>query len=406
MSSTFCVRNYDYYMVELDRLVWRMCCHTTPRTMNSDADWYNGSEMQERRHAASNNIKHKDCHFCWKLEDSGFLSPRHHSLKTYENSSEFGNKDILEIKLSNICDLACRYCDAPFSSIWAQRKGSYIKTDINGVSTTQQYDKKFMSNFTSTDDYKKVFRQFVDWLNKEMPRFVRGRGLTFTGGEPFLDDNLYELIEQLDIKDTRIVFNTNINTPENKWKQQTNLLQKLIAKNNTVMLRCSIDGIGAQQEWQRQGSDWNLMKENWLRLGSLPLTMGAALTVTPLTLESMCGIGSFVRLTSTKLNKNPIWFPSSIVNYPKQFCPIEWFSSFKKEIEMMLKLVRSDNIVAGEVVLNELNSWFNSSNLEPSIEAKNMLISKLDEAEKLYGGGSWREIYPKVAEIATKNPQA
>jgi len=274
------------------------------------------------------------------------------------------------------------------------------------VPKKQQYNKKFMNDFTSTDDYKKVFQQFIVWLNKEMPRFTRGRGLTFTGGEPFLDDNLYEFIEQLNIKDTRIVFNTNINTPENKWKQQTNLLQKLIAKNNTVMLRCSIDGIGAQQEWQRQGSDWNLIKENWLRLGSLPLTIGAALTVTPLTLESMCGIGSFVKLTSRKLNKTPIWFPSSIVNYPKELCPIEWFSSFKEEIGKMIKLVNCNTVFAGEIVLNELNSWSNSSNYEPSTEAKNMLISKLDEAEKLYGGGSWKEIYPKIAEIATKNLQA
>ena len=253
MNSTFCVRNYDYYLVELDRLMWRMCCHATPRTMISDVDWFNGPEMIERRYANMNGIKHSDCHYCWKLEDAGFESSRSHALKTYKNSNEFGNKDILEIKLSNICDMACRYCSAPFSSVWAQRIGSY--------------DKKFMNEKKSTDEYKKVFQQFIDWLNIEMPRFTKGRGITFTGGEPFLDDNLYELISRLNLRDTQVSFNTNLNTPENKWKQQTDLLKSLLSRNNSILLRCSIDGTNLQQEWQRQGSNWNLMCENWKRLG-------------------------------------------------------------------------------------------------------------------------------------------
>ena len=392
MNSTFCVRNYDYYFVELDRLVWRMCCHTTARPMTSGVDWFNGPEMQERRHANVNGIKHPDCHYCWKLEDAGLESSRPHALKTYDNSNQFNHKDILEIKLSNICDMACRYCFAAYSSIWAQRTGTY--------------DKKTMNEKKSTDEYKKVFQQFVDWLNKEMPRFTNGRGITFTGGEPFLDDNLYELIDRLDLRNTQVSFNTNLNTPENKWKQQTDLLQNLIAKNNSILLRCSIDGTNLQQEWQRQGSNWDLMHENWKRLGSLPIQMAVATTVTPLTLESMCRVGAFVKLTAPKLNRKPLWFQSTIVHFPKQFSPIEWFSSFKDEIQMMIKLVTDANIrvhKAGPV--DQLKSWLNSSNIEPSSNAKKILVSTLDEAEKLYGGGSWREIYPKVAEIATKNLQ-
>lgn len=395
MNSTFCVRNYDYYFVELDRLVWRMCCHTTQKPMTPGKDWFNGPEMQERRQAASTGIKHPDCHYCWKLENDGVESSRHHALKNYTSShtvskltqGNFEFRDILEIKLSNICDMACRYCAPAYSSIWAQR--------------LKVYDKQEMLKIRSTDEYKQVFNEFVIWLNRELPRFKKGRGITFTGGEPFLDEKLYELIEELNLEDTHLTFNTNLNTPESKWNQQTSLLTKLISKNNTIQLRCSIDGIGKQQEWQRQGSDWNLMKENWLRLGLLKVQMCPVTTVTPLTLESMCGVGIFVQNTADRLAKKPQWFQSTIVNWPRVFSPMEWFSSFKDEINLMIKLV-SDSKIDGQYFgpTSQLKSWLITKNNFPTISAKNTLIKTLDETERLYGGGSWREIYPKVSKLA------
>ena len=377
--STFCLRNLNNYLIDLDRLNWSMCCHTPWRAMQAGEDWFNGQVMTERRQQHSSDQRHSDCTHCWRLEDAGQLSSR---------QTESNTQPRLEIKISNTCDMACRYCRPNSSSIWAERMREF------------GYSKKALLAEKQTPRHQAVTQEFITWLQKELPRFTQGRGLLFTGGEPFLDDRFYSLLESLDIRDTKIHINTNLNTPQHLWSRQTDLITHLINHNNRVYLRCSIDGVGAQQEWQRQGSSWDRLQANWYRLGQLPLQMFASLTVTPLTLESMCSAGEFVKQSHDKLCRKPMWLKSAMVTWPRHWDASSWFPLFHQEITHMLQLVNYDSDVAGAWNPTEqMTSWMAVKGSGPSKSETQLLAQHLDEAEQKYGGGSWRMLYPKVAEI-------
>ena len=355
-----------------------MCCHTPWRNMLTGEDWYNSTVMQERRHSHTNNVRHTDCVHCWRLEDQNQTSSR---------QLETQNSPRLEIKISNICDMACRYCRPNSSSIWAERMKEF------------GYSKKHLIEDQASIRYHAVRDEFFAWLKKELPRFQQGRGLLITGGEPFLDDDFYQLFDKINVKDTRIHINTNLNTPKKFWTRQTQLLEKLISQGNKLVLRCSIDGVGQQQEWQRQNSHWDLQAANWLRLGSMPIQMFCSLTVTPLTLESMCGAGQWLIDTAPRLAKKPAWIKSSMVTWPRHFDASEWFSLFKPEIQQMQSLIVNPALLSGEWGLgSQIRSWL-ASTARPSDLTREKLRAELDIAEHTYGGGSWRELYPKLANM-------
>jgi hypothetical protein len=374
--STFCLRNLNNYLVDLSRLQWSMCCHTPWRTMQPGEDWYNTSAMQERRHAHDNNIRHADCNHCWRLEDQNQISSR--QLETQDSAR-------LEIKISNTCDMACRYCRPNSSSIWAERMKEF------------GYNKRSLVADQAGDRYRTVRDEFFEWLEKELPRFQRGRGLLITGGEPFLDDDFYHLFDRININDTRIHINTNLNTPEKFWTRQMQLLNQLISQGNRIVLRCSIDGVGRQQEWQRQNSNWDIIAANWLRLGAMPIQMFCSLTVTPLTLESMCDAGQWLIDTAPMLAKKPAWIRSAMVTWPRHFDAGEWFSIFKDEIQHMQSLVTDPAVLSGEWgPAPQMRSWL-ASTAAPSDLTRANLRAELDLAEQAYGGGAWRQLYPKLA---------
>lgn len=355
-----------------------MCCHTPWRDMQPNENWHNSDVMQQRRYAHNNDIKHSDCKHCWLLEEQNQRSSR---------QLETQNTPRLEIKISNVCDMACRYCRPNNSSIWAERMKEF------------GYSRRTLTAEQASDRYHLVREEFYTWLQKELPKFQQGRGLLITGGEPFLDDDLYQLFDRIEVRNTRIHINTNLNTPEKFWSQQEQLLMRLLSQGNHIVLRCSIDGVGSQQEWQRQNSSWPRIEANWLRLGAMPIQMFCSLTVTPLTLESMCAAGTWVISTAHRLAKKPGWIKSAMVTWPRHWDPSEWFGAFTQEIKTMQQLVTAPELISGEWSPHvQMQSWLAVESL-PSITARTTLQQHLDAAERQYGGGSWRHIYPKIAEL-------
>jgi len=246
------------------------------------------------------------------------------------------------------------------------------------------YSKKHLIEDQASIRYHAVRDEFFAWLKKELPRFQQGRGLLITGGEPFLDDDFYQLFDKIDVKDTRIHINTNLNTPKKFWTRQTQLLEKLISQGNKLVLRCSIDGVGQQQEWQRQNGHWDLQAANWLRLGSMPIQMFCSLTVTPLTLESMCGAGQWLIDTAPRLAKKPAWIRSAMVTWPRHFDATEWFGAFTSEIKHMQTLVTAHQLSVGAWnPIVQMQSWLTQATAMPSVLVETGFISNPDEEQYL-----------------------
>jgi hypothetical protein len=127
--------------------------------------------------------------------------------------------------------------------------------------------------------------------------------------------------------------------------------------------------------------------------------MFASLTVTPLTLESMCSAGEWVQQSHTKLARRPGWLKSAMVTWPRHWDASTWFPVFHDEIKRMIQLVNSDTLTGVWDPTQQMTSWMSVQGSGPSKSETQLLAQHLDEAESKYGGGTWRSLYPKIAEI-------
>lgn len=190
-----------------------------------------------------NNDRPEECAHCWRDESSSSgHSYRKYGLTTYKNivrSGDYRTKKLrfLEIMLSNVCNLACRSCNAGFSSKW---------NDVD----------QFLS-----DNNFYVWRRdniaFPDWRQLDLSNLLT---LKIMGGEPLYQKDAYELLTHLDSLD--VLPNLDIIIPTNCTIFPKDQLIKLITKAKTVYFNLSIDGYGKLNDYIRAGSTWEAIEEN------------------------------------------------------------------------------------------------------------------------------------------------
>lgn len=215
----------------------------------SDLDTIRHSKyMTDLRRAFLLGDRPLDCDRCWSEERSGRTSKRMHTLDRLKNiipdgewTESAGPLMFLDLKLGNICNLKCRICGSWSSSTYAAEEIRY------------QEDKK--------NNFHYVMMQLGRWPREEqrfwqdLEQHMSGlRYLEFTGGEPFMISEHFELLEKLikqgHASDIEIHYNTNGTifpiTAEEIWKHF-----------RQVEIAFSIDDVGERFEYQRSGADWS-----------------------------------------------------------------------------------------------------------------------------------------------------
>ena len=386
MSNTFCARSWNSYLVDLTYSKYKMCCKTPWLDMVSGEDWFNSDQIKERRYALLNSVKHSDCNSCWIEEQAGLKSFR--SKLQREIFTDVytvpNDKTVIEIKVDNICNLSCRYCGPSDSSIWAERLEN------------KSYNKIASNQAKKNNDKEVLFEQFIAWFKTEVQNCEI---LIFTGGEPTISPEFYRILDTIELNNLAITINTNLNTLPAYMVKFEKALKKL-AKNNTVRLRVSLDGAGAQTEWQRQGSDFKLMTENYLRLGKLPIDFVIAPTVTMLTLESLPNLAQFLVDTCGQFVKKPtINNIVGFVNYPLEFDPKEWMSSYKDEIRTFIDICQTKMLIPTFGYEQHFSKWLELPDVLPSVETVTNTLNYLNNHQAKWGGDDWKLIYPKTYRI-------
>lgn len=188
-----------------------------------------------------------DCDRCWNEERSGRTSKRMHTLDRLENiipdqewTEEARPLMFLDLKLGNICNLKCRICGSWSSSTFASEEIRY------------QADKK--------NNFHYVMMKLGRWPREEqrfwqdLEQHMEGlRYLEFTGGEPFMIEEHFDLLKKLVDRgyaaNIEIHYNTNGTIfpvgAEEIWQHFRH-----------VEIAFSIDDVGERFEYQRSGADW------------------------------------------------------------------------------------------------------------------------------------------------------
>lgn len=190
---------------------------------------YNNNKYFNIRNTLLEEPTHKYCVQCDHHEKLSGSSQRISFNKEFPSPGHRQIKQI-DIRWSNVCNLACRYCHPIDSSEWAKLKGVPIK------STNRDY---------STDVLETVsaHRDTIECAY-------------LLGGEPLLQKYNVSMLDLLRT-DTKIDILTNLSVDLTNNK----VYQKLRNFEN-VIWNISFDNIGDRFEYVRHGASWNLLIKN------------------------------------------------------------------------------------------------------------------------------------------------
>lgn len=242
---------------------------------------FNGEYMKDLRQQFIDGKKPETCRRCWNEEAAGRTSKRMNSylrLKQILNNIEIdftgtdGKLIFLDLKLGNICNLKCRICGSFSSSKWAQEE----------IEIQKEWPTEYKNSLPYQHLQKGQWpRKNLDfWTNmKDLLPYVRY--LEFTGGEPFLIQEHFDLlrtaVELGHAGNIEIHYNTNAtNFPKEGVELWPNF--------KLVEIAFSIDDVGSRFEYQRYGAKWeeantNIQKFQQLKKQNKNIILQHCLTV-------------------------------------------------------------------------------------------------------------------------------
>ena len=255
---------------------------------------HNTKHKKEMRKQMLEGKRPGECEYCWKMEDMGKDAVSDRVFKTiiYKDADIKQLADMpwdadvnlktLEISFDRVCNLACSYCNASFSSTWAKdikTKGPYINMVSDGAGAFTQ-DGSWAEPYKNDQDNPYIQAFWAWWdsgLNKSLEE------LRITGGEPLMSGNTWKLLDWFNEQgsDMRFALNSNLIA-------KSDIIDKLIEKTQNIkdfQLYTSCEAVGAQAEYIRDGLDYNLWKTNLVRVGTEGNLKGLHIMMT---INSLC----------------------------------------------------------------------------------------------------------------------
>lgn len=218
-------------------------------------DIQNSNHMRDLRTEFLAGNKPATCRKCWNEEDSGRKSKRMHTLDRLKHvldgeqwSSEPKPLMSLDLKLGNICNLKCRICGSWSSSQFAGEEISFLPRAEQKSSHAYKMLRAGAWPRENTHFWSEIDSVLTDI-----------RYIEFTGGEPFMIDQHFDMLQG--IVDRGIAGNVEIhyNTNGTIFPERGPEIWKHF---KTVEVAFSIDDIGARFEYQRSNAVWHTVIQN------------------------------------------------------------------------------------------------------------------------------------------------
>lgn len=236
---------------------YRPCCLYNESI--PDIGVHNGHSMHDAQHSNYmkslrkqflNGEKPPGCNMCWQEESVlGRMSKRRATfVKMKSIKIDYTEDDVrpvfLDLKLGNICNLKCRICGSWSSSKWAQEEIDIANGD-NTLARSQlikgQWPRK-------TPNWWQALEHALPYIEY----------LEFTGGEPFLIEEHFDLLQLLVDRGLASKIDIHYNTNGTMWPIRGLELWKHFKR---VEMAFSIDDIGKRFEYQRYGSNWEATQQ-------------------------------------------------------------------------------------------------------------------------------------------------
>jgi len=216
----------------------------------------NSNSMRELRQEFIDGRQPQTCRKCWREERSGRTSKRMHTLDRLKHmiddtewTADAKPLMFLDLKLGNICNLKCRICGSWSSSTFAIEELANLEPE---------QDKKSSFHYQMLRNGAWPRENETFWL--EIDQVVdQIRYIEFTGGEPFMIQEHFDMLQGLINKGIAHNIEIHYNTNGTQWPEEAEAIWKHF---KTVEIAFSIDDVGSRFEYQRSNAVWTEVQAN------------------------------------------------------------------------------------------------------------------------------------------------
>ena len=226
------------------------------------ADIQNSDHMQRLREQFLAGEHPQTCRKCWNEERGGRTSKRMHTLDRLKHSiadtewtADAKPMMFLDLKLGNICNLKCRICGSWSSSQFATE-------EINQLPREQQKS-SHAYQMLRAGAWPRENKKFWDEIDTVLTDI---RYIEFTGGEPFMIDEHFDMLQGIVDRGIAHQVEIHYNTNGTQWPERGEAIWQHF---KTVEIAFSIDDIGDRFEYQRSNANWQEVCANLDRFRDL-----------------------------------------------------------------------------------------------------------------------------------------
>ncbi len=273
ISPTFCAAKWLNATIWLNR-GWTTSCHLPAHHQASrwsilwnPSALHNTAHKKKMRKMMLSGQRPAECEYCWKVEDikRNAVSDRvfktviydDHDIQSIASASPNENVALktLEISFDRTCNFACSYCNAGFSTTWAQdiKKNGPYQLQSKGGDTFKMDG--------SREEYKGENNPYIKAFWRWWPSLTHSlRELRITGGEPLMSRETWKVLDDFreqKLDHIQLAVNSNLGARDE-------LIDQLIEKSHGIKnleIYTSNEAVGAQAEYIRDGLNY----ERWVK---------------------------------------------------------------------------------------------------------------------------------------------
>jgi MoaA/NifB/PqqE/SkfB family radical SAM enzyme len=217
-----------------------------------DADFnniQNSNSMRKLREQFLAGEKPQTCRKCWNEERAGRTSKRMHTINRLKHTitdtdwtTDAKPLMFLDLKLGNICNLKCRICGSWSSSQFAAEEIAQLPREEQKTS--------FPYQMLRAGAWPKENQSFWHEIDNHLNDI---RYIEFTGGEPFMIDQHFDMLQGIVDRGIAHQVEIHYNTNGTQWPERGPDIWRHF---KTVEVAFSIDDVGTRFEYQRTNADW------------------------------------------------------------------------------------------------------------------------------------------------------
>lgn len=367
--------------------------HNTPEKLSQRQIMLNGEWPQPLEYMSNN----EGCRYCQKIEEVGGQSDRQFHLTIpnlvpreleFDSTALSVTPTILEIFLSNTCNLSCTYCVSRNSSQIEQENNKFGNFSKNGVEIPILHIDKTLN--------KQYIEKFFAWLEINSSHLRR---LHILGGEPLYQKEFYRCIdffEQHPNKDLEFNIITNLMIDNNKFENLLLKIRGLVVRRvfKRFDITVSLDCLGAEQEYARWGLKLDTIEQNINLILKHPwIYLNINSTLTPLTIkrfpELIKKINKWKQIGRVNHHFQTVFVPE--YHNPDIFGPDFWKEDFNKALTLM----PSNNWqeIEARKYLEGIHQQVQNSCKDDKMIVQ--LVTHLDELDRRRGT-DWKSLFPYI----------